>query len=281
MKSALLQLKSGIRECQLNSLIKKYYNQFSNNKQLAMFLGVKLSTLRTECYKLGLKRTEMEYFTPAQEKYLAKYYQTTGDSELAEIFQKKWPKKKGWTKKHIEKKRGYLILNRTQDQIKAIHQRNVMAGRFSICPVKAWNKRGRSPDGEIRYWSNKVTGKKYPVIKHNGKFVHWGRWAWQQHFGKIPKSKNVVFKDGNHYNITIDNLELLSNQELAQRNAEKSSRGLSDNYVAGLLSPGDLHLRENLKECKNLIAVKRKQIHLKRIIYGQQTNQSNTPRDDG
>jgi hypothetical protein len=89
---------------QLCDLIKKNYKDFPNNHQLAAFLGIKLSTLRRLCYKMGLKRMEMEYFNKAQEKYLIKHYHTKGDIELAEIFQKKWPKMKGWTKKHIEKK---------------------------------------------------------------------------------------------------------------------------------------------------------------------------------
>jgi hypothetical protein len=242
------------------------------NLQLAVLLGIKLSAVRKLCYSLGLKRMEMEYFTPAQEKYLVRHYQTKGDCELTEIFQKKWPKKKEWTKKHIEKKRKYLNLNRTPDQIQAIHKRNVKAGRFKICPVKAWNKRGRSIEGEIHYWTNS-TGIKYPVIKHSGRFVHWGRWAWQKTYGTIPKSKNVVFKDGNQYNLTISNLILLSNQELAKKNAGKSSQGLSDNYVAGILSPRDTHLREIIKTNKTFIEVKRKLLILNRTIYGQQNDQ--------
>ncbi|GEP97678.1 hypothetical protein CCY01nite_39380 [Chitinophaga cymbidii] len=189
---------------------------------------------------------------------------------MAEIFQKRWPKEKGWTKKHIEKKRKYLKLERTPQEIRVIHQRNVKAGRFAQCPVKAWNKRGRSPEGEIRYWTHKVTGRKYPVIKCNGDFRHWGRWAWEQAYGKAPKNSNVVFKDGDPYNLTIENLILLSNAELSRRNAEKSSKGLSDNYVAGLLSPHDPILRQMLKSNTTLIEIKHQQLILNRTIYEQQ-----------
>jgi len=243
------------------------------NQQLAITLDIKKSTLRRICYRLGLKRMELEYFTAVQITFLKKNYRTKGDCELAEIFQLKWPKQKGWTKKHIEKKRKYLHLHRTSQQIKNIHARNVKAGRFRLCPVKAWNKRGVTPEGDIRYWTHFPSGKKYPVIKHKGKFVQWGRWAWDNEYGKIPKGMNVIFKDENPYNLTISNLAILSNKELARLNCKKSSQGLSDNYVAGLLTHGNPSLRQIIKEHTRLLEIKRKQITLNRIIYEQQKNQ--------
>ncbi|SIO53916.1 HNH endonuclease signature motif containing protein [Chitinophaga niabensis] len=262
--------KKGSQSIEVKNAIKTHFHDFSNNRQLAEFLQINIGTVRRICYELDLNRLELEYFTPEQVNYLISNFQMIGDCELAEVFQQQWPKKKGWTKKHIEKKRKYLGLKRTQKQIQLIHHRNVKNGRFAICPVKAWNKRGRSPDGEIRYWTQKDTGKKYPVIKFNGSFRHWGRWAWEQAFGKIPPKYNVVFKDNDPYNLKIENLLLLSNAELAQRNAEKSSKGLSDNYISGILSPHDVELRQVLKSNTTLIDLKRKQLTLNRIIYEQE-----------
>lgn len=258
-------------ERELGVLIRKNYKRFPNNRQLAAFLGIKLSTLRRLCYKMGLRRMQMEYFNKAIEKYLIRHYHAKGDSELAEIFQKKWPKMKGWTKKHIEKKRKYLKLKRTAKEIRHIHKRNVKAGRFAMCPAKAWDKRGRAKEGEIRYWSSQ-TGKTFPVIKHNGRFIHWGRWAWNNRFGNVKKGMNVIFKDGNPFNLSLNNLSLVSNKELARINAQKSSKSLSDNYVAGLLTHKDPELRKIIKQYPYLLELKRKQLTLNRAIYERKTS---------
>src|SRR5690606_27650109 len=103
-------------------------------------------------------------------------------------------------------------------------------------------------------------------------FVHWNRWAWEQAYGKIPPKANIVFKDDNPCNLTIDNLELLSNADLAKRNTSGSIQALSDSYIAGLLSPGNTSLRAVLRSNKALLEIKRKQIILKRTIYEQQKN---------
>lgn len=254
----------------INNIKEKFYH-FKNNNALARHFGISLHTVRRICYQLGLKRMVLEYFTKQQIVFLSTHYMTIGDSEMAEIFQRKWPKQKPWNKKHIEKKRNYLGYHRTREQIKSIHTRNVKNGKFAICPVKAWDKRGRAPEGEVRYWSHS-TGQKFPVIKYQGKFVHWCRWAWKKYFGMIPTGKKVVFKDGNPYHLSPDNLELLSHAELARRNAVKSSQNLSNNYIAGLLTPRNPSLRQIIKQQIDILNIKRKQLTLKRTIYEQQTN---------
>lgn len=67
-----------------------------SNTELALFLGLPISNIRGICYELGLKRMELEYFTHVQVSFLKRNYKMKGDSELAETFQVKWPKKKGW-----------------------------------------------------------------------------------------------------------------------------------------------------------------------------------------
>lgn len=58
----------------------------------------------------------------------------------------------------------------------------------------------------------------YLYVKYKGKNRQKHRVLWEQHHGTIPKGYHVVFKDGNRANITIDNLELLSQEESMRRN---------------------------------------------------------------
>lgn len=196
--------------------IKKNFHKMTN-PQLAKALDMTLTMVRSKCYELGLKHMEMEYWTKEQVDYLKANYKTTGDVELAEYFNTTWPKNKGWTKKHIEKKRRYLKLDRTPKQIQRIHQRNVSNGRFKICPVKAWQTRGVSPVGTINVWKTKE-GHQFKVIKRENGFVHYARWLWEQHYGPIPKGMCIRAKDDT-LNIVIENLEMITLAEHAIRNS--------------------------------------------------------------
>jgi len=99
------------------------------------------------------------------EQYLTKHYQKNGDKKLSEMFEARFPKHFKWTLKHIEKKRMYLNLIRTPEQIWQIKSKNSKAQDH----IKNWDTRGRAAEGEIRIWK----GRKY--IKHNGQFILYHR----------------------------------------------------------------------------------------------------------
>lgn len=188
-----------------------------DNRGLANLLGLGLTSVRTKCYELGLLRMQLEYWTKAQINFLLKNYKTRGDVELTEIFNKKWKKEKGWTKKHIEKKRKYLKLNRTKRQVKAIHDRNVKRGLFKDCPRARWRMQGVFPEGTVRIWKNMLG--RFKVIKIGGVYVHYAHWLYEQHFGKMKRGYVVGFKDRDNMNVVIENLEQISRAEHARRNS--------------------------------------------------------------
>ena len=51
-----------------------------------------------------------------------------------------------------------------------------------------------------------------------GKWQYLSNYNWEKQNGPIPKGYNVVFKDKNTLNCDIENLEMISNAELMQRN---------------------------------------------------------------
>lgn len=203
---------------EMHQFLKDNYQQLTN-RELADALGLKLTSTRTELYKLGLKRMEMEYWTPEQVHFLKDNYKIFGDTELAEIFEVKWHKAKGWTKKHIEKKRRYLKLKRTTSEKKAIQIRNTKMGRFKICNQKMWEKRGITPEGEKHIWFSSESNLPFIVIKTKNGFVHYNRWLWEKEKGAIPPGMNVVINGSDRINYTIKDLELLTNAELSARNS--------------------------------------------------------------
>lgn len=98
------------------------------NLQLSQSVDKTLTVTRNKCAELGLKRIEMEYWTEEQIQYLKDNYHTKGDVEIAEIFEVKWPKNKKWRKQHIRKKRGYLKLHRSEEEIFVIASNNSRPG---------------------------------------------------------------------------------------------------------------------------------------------------------
>ncbi len=241
--------------------------QQMDNVELAKALGRKLTNTRTRLYQLGMKRMEMEYWTDEMIQFLRENYRRIGDTELAEIFSAKWPKNKGWSKKHIEKKRRYLKLKRTKKEREAILQGHVEAGVYVRGNAKMWETRGIAKEGEIRYWRvGQNDARPVPFIKVDGSFVHYARYRYEQLNGPVPDGYNVVFLANDPKNLQDDNLGIVSNEELALRNSKLGPGALSFNYVAGMLIR-DKELREEIKaKHPELIELKRKQLILNRTI---------------
>lgn len=71
----------------------------------------------------------------------------------------------------------------------------------------------------VRRISEKRGAKPYKFIRINqGEWALYHQYVWEQKYGKIPKGMNVVFKDGNSLNCKIENLEMITDEELMQRN---------------------------------------------------------------
>lgn len=106
------------------------------NPQLAQSLNLRLTVTRNKCKELGLRRIEMEYWTVEQVQFLKDNYTNKGDVEIAEIFEQRWPKNKKWIKQHICKKRKYLKLKRTKEQVFAIASKNSLPGGNSYTVLR-------------------------------------------------------------------------------------------------------------------------------------------------
>lgn len=177
-------------------------------QQLADAIGMKRRITRQFLYDMGLYKIKLEYWTDEQVQYLRENYKTIGDVEIAEIFNAVYPKIKVWKKGQINKKRDYLKLVRTADEIQAIRERNVHQGRYSINHYKRWLDR-ITPVGETRMWKYS-DGRRFKVIKTESGFVHYARWLYYQHHGPIPPGHVVRLKDNDPENVVVDNLMLIT-----------------------------------------------------------------------
>lgn len=186
-------------------------------QQLSDALGIKRTKVREKKYQLGFYSIELEYWTEEQVKFLKDNYRHYGDTELAEMFTKKWTKKKGWNKKHIEKKRRYLGLKRTFAEKKALLAREVKKGTYHRANKRLWEIRGAAPIDEVRVWFK--NGIPVKMIKTEKIFVHYARWLYEKEFGKVPDGKVVRLKDLDPMNVVPENLFLTTRAEHAVMNS--------------------------------------------------------------
>lgn len=151
---------------------------------IAAHLGLKKTFVRHTAYAMGLKKFVMDWWSPVMVEFLEFVYPVLGDTEIAEYFEKHFPKSKPWSKKHIEKKRRYLSLKRTKAMHNAIRERNRLFGCFAVGHALMWEKRGITPVGTIRDWSK--DNKRVVVIKTDDGFVNYFPWLWEKHNGPVP-----------------------------------------------------------------------------------------------
>lgn len=104
--------------------------QSMTNQAIADALGLKKTVVRTKAYELGLQRMELEFWPDEAVEYLKNNYRTIGNIELANYFNVHYPKKKKWSKHHIDKKMEYLNLKRSKIDWYNIVERNLKNGSF-------------------------------------------------------------------------------------------------------------------------------------------------------
>jgi predicted transcriptional regulator len=122
-------------------------------------------------------------------------------------------------------------------------------------------------DGVISIRTDHVNrkGKQYKWIRlAPGKWELYHKYLWEVKNGKVPKGHCLWFKDGNPLNCKLSNLELITRKENYLRNS--GSLNLTDAYVAHAIAGKNKSIKAEIAADKNLIAIKRTQLQLRRKI---------------
>ncbi len=164
-----------------------------NTKELAKELGRSYKTVLNRAYFLGVKKSKA---------FLQKQGEKLKASGKAHRF------KKGHTPMTKGKKQTEYM---TPEAIARTAKTRFKKGHKSHNALRDWQETERKDSKGRPYIFIKVPGIRKAVLKHH--------WLWEKHTGKkVPKGYNVVFKDGNTLNVTIENLECISNAGLMSRN---------------------------------------------------------------
>ena len=100
------------------------------NQQIADSLGLKKTRVRMKAYELGLQRMQLEYWPVNAVNYLKLNYKLMGNLEIVRYFSIDFPKAKGWTTRHIDKKLEQLALKRNKQDFYNITERNRQNGSY-------------------------------------------------------------------------------------------------------------------------------------------------------
>jgi hypothetical protein len=130
-------------------------------------------------------------------------------------------------------------------------------------------KKGHKPhntkyDGCIRIHNDKRCNYSYYMIRiaeKNWQALH--RVLWEKVNGLIPPNHVIRFKDNNPLNCILENLYMVPRSEHLQLNHKKHT---SDGIIASYMSHKNPELKEILKECKEILELKRIQLLLKREL---------------
>ena len=122
------------------------------NQQIADALGLKKTRVRMKAYELGLQRMKLENWPPEAIDYLKQNYHKKGNKELVQIFNTLFPKQKGWTTSHIDKKLEQLKLKRNNLDRFVIKERNRDNGSFG-----KRNLKNNSPAPKVYFYLNPKT----------------------------------------------------------------------------------------------------------------------------
>lgn len=75
-----------------------------------------------------------------------------------------------------------------------------------------------------RKFTSQKTGGRHRYLRdtiHRAKTRYLHHLVWEEHHGPIPKGHKIAFRDGNHLNVAMGNLELLTNSEQVRKYAAK------------------------------------------------------------
>lgn len=206
--------------------LKDKYDNYDLAKILNQEFHLELDqmALKNYMFRKGIKRTvkfpkrypNRSIFTEEQQAYMEKHYKGIGPTEMASILNKKWGTEYKTTqvKAYYRKKK----LNSGLDGRFSKGHEPWCKGMKGNMPKTKYNsghfKKGHVPDTkkEVGTVAKRVDGYWIKIAEPNV-WEQYHRVIYKQVYGEIPPNMNVDFKDGNKFNISPENLMLVSKSD--------------------------------------------------------------------
>lgn len=203
--------------------LKDQYDNYDLIKILNQEFNLDLSQeqIKNYMYRKGIKRTvrfPKRYpskciFTEEQQAYIEEHYKGIGPTEMAKIINEKWgtEHKASQVKSYYRRKR----LNSGLDgKFNKGHEPWCKGKKIGFKRNAGHFEKGHVPDTkkEVGAVVKRVDGYWIKIAEPNV-WEQYHRVIYKQVYGEIPLNMNVDFKDGNKYNISPENLMLVSKSD--------------------------------------------------------------------
>ncbi|MCK5134855.1 MAG: HNH endonuclease [Bacteroidales bacterium] len=169
-------------------------------------------------------------WTPDEDQYMYDYYANESQKEIAKVIGRSVSaiQNRGRTL-GLSKSEAYMADSDNLSRFKKGHVshnkgKKISPEQYARCKATMFKPgiipKNTVPVGTIRERHNYKRDSCYLLIKvaEPGEWEHLHRHVWEAENGPIPKKMNLVFKDGNFRNCQLENLELITNDELMRRN---------------------------------------------------------------
>ena len=151
-------------------------------KDVALHLGISLGRVNRKAYAIGLRKSA---------DYQAEKMKVLLESGAASRY----------SKGNTPHNKGEKMPESTYQKVK-----------------RTFFKKGQKSHNEKPVGFERFGKDDYIEVKTPKGYKMKHRHIWEQHFGQIPPSHIIAFKDGNKYNFQIENLQLMSRGDNAIRN---------------------------------------------------------------
>lgn len=228
---------------QLDNLLRRHYPK-GDLYALAARIGVSRAAVKGRANRLGIRRkvNEKKPWTERQLRFLRRHYADSTNEELT--------RGTGHTVDCIYKKAASMGLKKSREYLHEQRHTNGQHPNFVACRFKKGHVPANKGKREHEFRSAEAIAKcrltqfKAGQLPHNNRpvgyeSIHGGyvfvkvegerkmvmkhRYVWQQANGPVPDGYCVCFRDGNHLNCSLDNLELVSRKDTARRNISRET----------------------------------------------------------
>lgn len=197
---------------------KALFNEHINklpDEQLAALIGRPVSEIQSRRGWLKIKKENKGKFPREFKEFVRNNFRTMTNKAMTAHLKSCFPELE-ITPNSIRALMNNCNLKRDPADFDYIHKELVKAGAFSKPRPSC-----RQPGVIVYTWYR--DRKRWCIKLPNGRYRPYETWLWEQHYGKVNKSKRVVIIDPSKAT-TIDNLQLINSSPLHQEIGEVTIR---------------------------------------------------------
>lgn len=249
---------------------------------IAHKLNLAIAQVKKKCKELKLIISVKGKWGKRVFDFLKANYKTLSNAEMADKLNEMFPYVEvKFSRMSVSCYMTRLGLQRTENEKRIMWDKITATG----CYKETWNTKGIGHISWRKSMARKnkdITADCYYIKTKNG-WESYKKWLYEQHFGLVPKGRQVTLIDGNERNVVIENLLLVDKTN----SANKATVDLTDNYILSVLLFNEPNKEDtkkrilaNPKYAKTLIELERIKIISNRKVDGKKDKKLERPSEN-